>query len=383
MPDPSNFSDMPSIIHAMHVLICTDSFGGTLSAAEATSTIARIVNHEFGASTTEIPLSDGGPGFLSSLQRVLNGEVHVMTASSAEGFSIPVTWFESEGIAYIESATVCGIHLTKDNNPSFASTFGVGEVIKAIVHRGIKHVRIGLGGSATNDAGAGMLAALGATSEPAVLADGGLALNALESLNLEAALHFVKDVTIEILTDVDIPLLGARGASKTYASQKGANEVEVELLEKSLEHFSSLCGKLHDGKNPAVALGAGAAGGLAYGLMLLGGKRESGFRFVSRIQNLEDAIKNADLVITGEGTFDWKTLDGKVVRGVAELALGYAKPVVVVAGQVELGRRDFQTIGVSATFEMVDDASLEECMASPQLVLAKTIRRLGKTWLRA
>ncbi len=367
----------------MRVLVCTDSFGDTLSATEASSTIADHIATHFGVETEVVPLSDGGPGFLQCMKSVLSGIEHPVTVTSALHSMTPASWFESDGVAYIESADICGLHLVERKDPLRSTTFGVGEVVRLIIESGITHIRIGLGGVASNDAGAGMLAALGARSTPSdALRGGGIALSSLNSLDLSEALNIVQGVEIEILSDVENPLLGPRGASRTYAEQKGASPLQIEELEMSLQHFTNIVGLDSHRKNPAVALGAGAAGGLGYGFLSLGAKRQSGFAYVAELQQLETRIQAADLVITGEGMFDWKTLDGKVVSGLAQLALKHGKPIVVLAGQVSLGRRDWQTIGVNATFAMVDDAPLEQCFSQPHQVLRTTASRMARTWLR-
>lgn len=367
----------------MRVLVCTDSFGGTMSATEASETIAHQLQSEFDVSCESLGLSDGGPGFLESVQSALNGVVHPVNVTSAMNTLTPAAWFESDGVAYVESAEICGLHLMSNKDPSHATTYGIGEIVRIIIQNGVSHIRIGLGGVASNDAGAGMLAALGATSTPSdLLRGGGIALRSMQTLRLDEALNVTRDIQIEILTDVENPLLGSRGASRIYAGQKGASLEEIEQLEQSLQHFADLVGIDQRGKNPAVALGAGAAGGLGFGFLALGAQRKSGFSYLAQLQNLEEKILDADVVITGEGSFDWKTLDGKVVSGLAHLAMKHGKPLVVIAGQVALGRRDWQTIGVNATFAMSDDAPLEQCLAKPQEVLGKTASRMGRTWLR-
>lgn len=354
-----------------------------MSAAIASEIIAKQVSLEFNVEADFVGLSDGGPGFLECISTVLPGTRHVTPVSSHSGEVIPASWYESNAIAYIESAEICGLHLAKELNPLTTTTYGVGQMIKHIIDVGITHIRIGLGGVATNDAGAGMLAALGASSIPSgVLQNGGIALHALASVDITNARNHMRNITLEAMSDVDNPLLGNRGASRTYAGQKGATDIQVEQLEDALSHFSNLVGVDMQGKNPAVALGAGAAGGLGYGLLLLGARRTSGFSFIAEIQEVERKIEEADLVITGEGKFDWKTLDGKVVSGLAGLALKHGKPLVVIAGQVEIGRRDWQTIGVNAVFAMSDHAPLEVCKARPEEILRKTASRMGRTWLR-
>ena len=194
--------------------------------------------------------------------------------------------------------------------------------------------------------------------------------------------NFLKDVSIEILTDVDNPLLGARGTAQVFSSQKGASETQVSEIENALTHYSTLLGKRSDGKNAAVSLGAGAAGGLGFSLIRLGAHRSAGIERVIGILGLKQAIAKADLVITGEGKFDWQSLDGKAVTGVAKTALSLGKATIVLAGQVEIGRRDWQSIGVSGAFAMEEFVGLDRAFSDSKEVLSQLAERVARTWNR-
>jgi glycerate 2-kinase len=215
-----------------------------------------------------------------------------------------------------------------------------------------RRIIVGLGGSATTDGGAGMLAALGArawdsSGAPTSLDLGGDCLARIARIDLEAVRAALGTVDLIAATDVDSPLLGEHGAARGFAPQKGASIADVEALEASLRDFASVTAATDD---LVMGEGAGAAGGLGFGLMLAGGRRESGIAVVREAVDLDDAIASSDLVITGEGSFDWQSLRGKVVTGVAEAALEQGRPTIVIAGRVDVGRREAAAIGVTAAY---------------------------------
>jgi len=226
-----------------------------------------------------------------------------------------------------------------------------------------------------------MLAALGATSD-GVLDAGGSALKQLRKVDLTAALEKLSSIELIAASDVDNPLLGLRGATAVFGPQKGADDFAVMELEGALENFAALCGRRSDGKDPAVALGAGAAGGLGYGLLLLGGTRVAGIETVLEIVKLDDEINKADLVITGEGCLDDQSLHGKVIAGVASHAAALGKPCVALAGEVRLGKRECATAGIDSAYSMSEFAGRERSMAMPAEVLSEVSARMSQTWGR-
>jgi glycerate 2-kinase len=294
----------------MRVLVSPDCFTGTLTSVEAANAIREGWLQVHPADDVVIaPLSDGGPGFVGGLHAVLGGELITVIVTGPLGEKTPAEFLLRGDEAWIESAQSCGLHLVARDkrDPRFTTTFGVGELIAQAIDRGATTVTVGLGGSGTNDAGAGMLAALGATSD-GELNSGGNALKDLSKVDLGAALEKVAGIKLIAASDVDNPLLGLRGATAVFGPQKGADDFAVMELEGALENFATLCGRRSDGKDPAVALGAGAAGGLGYGLLLLGANRVAGIETVLEIVKLDDEIKKADLVITGEGCLDDQSL---------------------------------------------------------------------------
>ncbi|MBC7560600.1 MAG: glycerate kinase [Dermatophilaceae bacterium] len=383
----------------MRVLIAPDCFTGTLSAGQAADAIAEGWRRRAPADElTLVPLSDGGPGFLDVLSRALDGTMVPITVHDPLGRPVPATILivdvDGRRTAYLESAQACGLDLLAqgERNPMVTSTYGVGQLIEAAVAEGASRVVVGLGGSGTNDGGAGMLAALGA-GDPTVLATGGAALRDLD----DAALHGLAEVrerlrAVEVVlaSDVDSPLLGFHGASAVFAPQKGATAEMAQELESSLGRFTEVVGKavkpardLLTGKEMRLDSepGAGAAGGLGYGLLLLGGRRVSGVQAVLDAVGLAPIVHAADLVVTGEGTFDWQSMRGKVVAGVAQAGLANGTPVVVIAGQVQVGRREMMELGISGSYAVAENPDqVAAALADPAGTLSALTARVATTW---
>ena len=381
------------------MLIAPDCFTGTLSAGQAAEAIAG--GWRLGAppdDLTLVPLSDGGPGFLDVLSRALNGASVSVTASDPLGRPVPakILMVDVAGTrtAYIESAQVCGLHLlvAGERNPSLTSTYGVGQLIEVGVAQGATRVVVGLGGSGTNDGGAGLLAALGAGDRQA-LAAGGARLIDLEDealAGLPAVRRRLSGIELALATDVDSPLLGFHGASAVFAPQKGATPEMAQQLESAMGRLTEVAARalppgrdLLTGKQMRLEreAGAGAAGGLGYALLLLGGRRVSGVGAVLDAVGFESLVAATDLVITGEGTFDGQSLRGKVVAGVAQAGVAGAKPVVVIAGQVRLGRRQAMELGISGTYAVAENsAQIAAALADPAGTLSARTTRVATTW---
>jgi glycerate kinase len=361
----------------MRVLVSPDCFTGTLTSVEAATAIREGWLKEHPEDEVVIaPLSDGGPGFVGGLHAVLGGELITAIVTGPLGEKTPAQFLLRGKEAWIESAQACGLHLVAADkrDPRITSTYGVGELIAHAIERGAKTITVGLGGSGTNDAGAGMLAALGATADGALDA-GGAQLKSLSKVNLNSALEKISDIELIAASDVDNPLLGLRGATAVFGPQKGADDFAVMELEGALENFAALCGRRSDGKDPAVALGAGAAGGLGYGLLLLGGTRVAGIETVLEIVKLDDEIN-------GEGCLDDQSLHGKVIAGVASHAAALGKPCVALAGEVRLGKRECATAGIDSAYSMSEFAGRERSMAMPAEVLSEVSARMSQTWGR-
>ncbi len=358
----------------MRVLLAPDSFGGTLTAGAAAEAMAEGWRAARPADALVLlPLSDGGPGFLD----VMPGErCSVIVEGPLAG---PVqAWFRLHGTTgYVESAQAAGLHLTDARDPTVTTTYGVGQLVRAAVERGATTVVVGLGGSATNDGGAGLLAALGiarADASGARLPPGGLALLGAVALSGEAV-----PVTLVAATDVDNPLLGAFGATHVFGPQKGATPSQVVALEAALAHWADLL-EAHLGVHARDRPGAGAAGGLGFALLALGGTRRSGLAVVADAVGLAEAVAGVDLVVTGEGSFDASSLRGKVVSGVAALAQSQGVPCVVVAGRVEVGRREMAAHGVEAAYSLVAEVGLPAALEHAQDALVTVTKGVAAEW---
>ena len=391
----------------MHIVIAMDKFAGTLTAPEAVQAVtAGWLRTSPDDTVTGVPMSDGGPGFLDSLADAFQGRrrfgEQLATVTGPLGTEVtgrylielsggPAGEGEVAGhpTAYIEVAEACGLHLVpaEQRDAKAATTYGVGELIAAALDDGAKRLVIGLGGTCTTDGGAGLLAALGA--EPAeVLRAGGGALKSLHSLDLTEPRRRLAGIEIVIASDVDNPLLGLRGAAAVFGPQKGATDDDVQRLDAALTHFAELAGAI--GQEPGAlrrtldAPGAGAGGGLGYGLMLLGGRRVPGIGTVIAETGLAGLIAEADLVITGEGRFDHSSLGGKVPTGVAEAALASGRPCLVLAGLVEVGKRELAAAGFAAAYEVAEQAgSAQEAMAHAEFHLTALAERVAKSWAHA
>jgi glycerate kinase len=254
-------------------------------------------------------------------------------------------------------------------------------------------VVVGLGGTGVCDGGAGLLAALGATAADANAVDvtprlreGGIALADVSCIDLSKPLAMISGVEIVVASDVDCPLLGPRGAAHGFAAQKGAEPDAVDALESALSAWSSALGTVNvlgTMKQVGVLLGAGAGGGIGAALFALGATRQPGIDYVIAASEIARRVEEADLVITGEGSFDWQSLRGKVVSGVASAALEAGRPVVVLAGRVEVGRREWAGIGVSGAYSLVDLAgSAEVAMADGPEWLKQAAARAARSWSR-
>ncbi len=373
----------------MRVVLAPDSFGGSLSAAAAARAMAEGWRRRAPAADLRlVPLSDGGPGLLEVLLTALP-DATLVPVTARDPLGRPVTAGllldgpQGAMTAYVESAQACGLDLLRaaERDPTVTTTYGVGQLVLAALDAGATRIVLGLGGSATNDGGAGMLAALGVTrvdqhGDPVT---GGPLLPAHALVG--AVDHRLAGVELVAATDVDARLLGLRGATATFAAQKGADEDQQQRLEAAMTRWADLL-EGHLGVKVRDRAGAGAAGGLAAALLALGARREPGIALVSGLVGLAEHVLGADLVVTGEGTFDVTSMTGKVVSGVAQAAAREAVPVVVLAGRVELGRREVAAAGVEAAYALVDLVGLERSLADPAGSLADQAERLAGQWSR-
>lgn len=398
-------------MRGVRVLLAPDGFGGTLTATQAARTerdgwLAAAPADEVDA----CPLADGGPGFLEALTAGLGGELVPGVVTAPLGTPTPAAILVVDGAdgrrtAYVESAHAAGLHLVPADrrDPTRATTYGVGELVAQAVASGASRVVVGLGGSGTVDAGAGLIAALAGAGPGAPLAGGGGALAAVDGSEVRAAVaaarRRVAGVDLVAAVDVDVPLLGLQGASAGFAAQKGATPQQAQDLERALARFVRLAAPAGgtprrsllataascelDATRPETWPGAGAAGGLGFGLALLGARLLPGAAIVADAAGLEARIAGSDVVVTGEGTFDWQSLHGKVVTEVAARALGLGVPAVVLAGQVRVSRREWAAAGFAAVYAVANTPDeVDRALADPAGTLRARATRVARTWSR-
>ena len=326
----------------MKILIAPDSFKESLEALDVCHAIQSGFSQVFpDADYKLLPMADGGEGTSAVLSYVLGGRWKEVRVHDPLMRPINAKYLLLENeTAVIEIAQACGLHLltTEERNPLITSSYGVGELIADALDEGVKRIIIGLGGSATNDAGLGMLMALGMTfhdSDDNTLAQGGGALANLQRLDATSFHTSVLETVFEVACDVTNPLCGELGASAIFGPQKGASPQQINDLDKALTHFASVC-EQHGYQDHQDIAGAGAAGGLGYALMsFCQAELTSGFDTVAKVTNLSQHIADADLVITGEGKLDAQSAMGKVAGGISHIAKASHTPVIAICGSVD------------------------------------------------
>lgn len=407
-------TDAPATCHhrPVRVLLAPDGFGTSLTPAQAADALRG--GWSDGAPHDEVttcPLADGGPGFVATLHATLGGTLEPVTVSSPVGGYVPAVMLRVGQTVHVESAHALGLDLvpTAQRDPTRTTSRGAGELLAAALP-GARRVVVGLGGSATNDAGAGLLLALA----EALLAPGTVAPHVADRLaggggglgdvtadelrwlpDLRAALRVV-DLLAAV--DVDVPLLGLQGASAGFSPQKGATAQQAQDLERALGGFAhaatTALGPVHTGPGAdllgapdaratrlAALPGAGAAGGVGFALALLGARLLPGARLVADAVGLPARIGAHDLVVTGEGRTDWQSLHGKVVAEVAARALPLAVPVVVVSGEVQVGRRELSAAGITAAYAVAEGPdAVRTALADPAGTLRARAARVARTW---
>lgn len=364
----------------MRVVVAPDKFAGTLSAAEAARAIATgWRRHSPGDSVDLVPMADGGPGFLDVVGEALGAERVDLQVTGPQGEPVRAGYLLHQGVGYVEAAQACGLHLVPQaqRDPERATTAGVGELLAAAV-RECDRVVVGVGGTATNDGGAGLLDALGAVADPpGCLRGGPRDLELLERVDLGPARATLGDTRLSLASDVDSPLLGLIGATATFGPQKGLAEDRLMWVEGVLERWAGLVDK-----RAALTPGAGAAGGLGYALLVLGAERTPGVEVVAQTVGLAERIARADLVVTGEGAFDFSSRSGKVPYGVARLAAARARPCIALAGRVDVGSREMRALGMESAYSMVDLVGEDRALDDPAGALADLAERVARSWSR-
>ena len=340
----------------MRVLLAPDKFAGTLTAAEVCDA-ASAGWHDTAPKdvVTSQPMSDGGPGFVGALATA--------SGSSASVTSVPTTGPHGEPVAaqllvvrntntaYLEAAQSCGLALSDPPlRPIDATTSGLVPLLYAALESGVERVVVGVGGTASTDGGRAVVEAFDGTWPGAV--------------------------ELVVATDVENPLLGPAGAARSFAPQKGASDAEVTALEHRLVAWAS--GADVDPNAP----GAGAGGGLGYGLMRLGARRVSGAALVAAAVGLDQLVAAADVVVTGEGQLDFSSLRGKVAAFVAERCLAASTPCVALAGTSTLGRREASANGFDEIYAMADLVGADEALGHAAASVRRVAARVARDWTR-
>ena len=325
------------------IVIAPDSFKGTLSAQDVCAIWQDAFKSLFPeAELTLVPMSDGGDGALEAIIHATKADVGGIVAEDPLGRPVKAMYalFKGHQTAFIETAAACGIVFVKreERNPMIASSFGAGQLIADAMKFGVKEIIVSIGGSATVDGGVGMLQALGyrfLDSDGAEIGRGGGELNRIATIDTSNANPALAGTKFRIASDVTNPLLGSDGAASVFGPQKGATPEMVAALESGLSHFAEVCAKcgiVSDCRHK----GDGAAGGMGFALRaFLNAEMCSGAALIAEKVGLEDVIKHADVVITGEGRTDRQTLFGKLPAFVADLAAKHSVPTILCSGAVE------------------------------------------------
>ncbi|WP_448060996.1 glycerate kinase [Cellulomonas hominis] len=404
----------------MHVLLAPDRFDPSLPASEAARALALGWADARPADTVAaVPLGDGGPGFGDSVRAALGGELLAVDVRGPLGGLVPGAVLVVRGpagrvTAYVDSghATAPGLLPGGVADVGRTSSAGVGRLLRAALDTGATRVVVGVGQGVTHDAGAGLLAELAGAEPGSALDRGGLALAEVGSEDLGLLGPVVRElrrIDLVAAVDVDLPLLGLHGASSDLAEHRGGDPGAAQELERALGHFAHVVGRVLDGAGvpggtgapggagrvdllagargsgprQAALPGAGAGGGIGYALALLGARLLPGAAVLADATGLAAQVEQADVVVTGTTTLDWRTLHGGVVGTVAGLALPLSVPTVALGVDVRVGRREWGAEGVAAVYVLTDDAAAaQRWPADPAGVLRARAARVASTWSR-
>lgn len=363
------------------IVLAPDSFKESMTAKEVCEAMERgIRKANSQIRCIHVPMADGGEGIMQSLVDATGGRVYSKEVVGPLGNNVVAEYgiLGNGEIGVIEMASASGIHLVDSDkrNPLITTTFGTGQLIKACLDKRVKKLLIGIGGSATNDGGAGFIQALGGRlldENGDDLSYGGGALAKLHTIDLSNLDERLKYVSVEVACDVNNPLCGKEGASYVFGPQKGATREMIEILDQNLSHYAEVI-KEQLGKDVISKAGAGAAGGLGAGLMaFLDVKLKSGIEMVIEYANLEEKVRDADMVWTGEGSIDFQTQYGKTPLGVAMIAKKYNKPVIALTGRVGNDIDVLYDKGIDAIFGIMRGVtSIEEALVKGPENVEKT-----------
>ena len=375
-----------------HFLLAPDSFKGSLSASEVCAAMQRGIHRADPNITVQIiPLADGGEGTLDAVcQARPDVRLCSVRVQNPLGNIINAQWARLDGeTALVEMAQSSGLTLIApaQRDAARASSFGLGETIKAALDEDCHDLLIGIGGSASSDGGAGMLRALGArflNADGKPLEDGGAALNQLAALDIANLDARLQNCRIEVLCDVSNPLCGAQGAVQVFAPQKGASPAQVQVLAAALERWAQVAHQTL-GRDYSAAAGAGAAGGVGFALLAFAGAQLApGIERVLDIADFDAHLGRADCVLSGEGSLDAQTLSGKTIAGVCRRAQIARVPVLAFAGKVQLSGAQLDELGLLSAFSLANGAlRLQECVDNADELLSDCVERAVRVFGRA
>ncbi|EPT6931151.1 glycerate kinase [Cronobacter malonaticus] len=371
------------------IVIAPDSFKESLSAMDVAKAIEAGFREIYPqAHYVCVPMADGGEGTVEAMVAATGGQIITTPVTAPLGNKVD-GFFGLLGdgeTAVVEMAAASGLHLVPaaQRDPRITTSYGTGELILAALERGVKAIIIGIGGSATNDGGAGMMQALGARfldGEGHELAPGGAALAGLERLDLSALDPRLAQVSVTVACDVDNPLCGEKGASAVFGPQKGATPAMVTELDAALRRFGEQLEAV-TGKTIISAPGAGAAGGMGAALLgMLNAELRPGIEIVIESLGLAQAVRDADLVITGEGRLDSQSIHGKTPIGVARVAKQFQRPMVAIAGSLTPDYQIVHEHGIDAAFSVIDRiVTLQEALDDAERNLRVTARNVAALW---
>ncbi len=368
------------------IVIAIDSYKECMEGIDVAKNIQKGMEQELKANYKSFGIADGGEGTTTSLTTATSGTIE--TIESVDGLNRPIKSFigfnSDKSIAFMEMAASSGIELIaeQDRNPLITNTYGTGLMIKQAINHGAKHLIIGIGGSVTNDVGIGMLSALGVIfkdKDNNILEP--ISKNLINIATIDTTqIIDTTNLTIEVACDVTNPLHGPNGATHVYGKQKGATPQMIDELEAGVIHFSKILDN-HFNTNSNQIVGGGAAGGLGTALNLfLNATLKPGFEIVENLLNLEQEIKNADLVITGEGRMDSQSINGKGPIGVARLANKYNKPCIAICGSLGQDIEITYKHGITAAYStMLTAQDLQSAIKDTETNLQLTARAIAKT----
>lgn len=373
----------------MKVVIAPDSFKECLAASDVAAAIAKGWQDIFPDDEVIChPMADGGEGSINAILHVIKGEFCIDEVNDPLGRPIKAhwAWFPNNKAAIIEMAEANGLQcLTSDErNPMLASSYGTGQLILKALEKGAKVIILTIGGSATNDAGVGMMRALGVKfldSRGQPINTGGAALSQVATIDDSLVHPKISQTKFLVASDVNNPLCGKKGASVIFGAQKGATEQQIAILDSALGHFATICQNKYFRDERSFA-GAGAAGGLGFAAKLfLNAEFKPGVELIAQITQLEKNMQNADLVITGEGQIDKQSVMGKTPIGVAKLAKKQNIPVIAIAGTLGKEYEVVYQAGIDAAFSLIaSPMSLEEAKFEANNLLMKRASDIARLW---